>query len=313
MPARPAPALSRESDGYINLFVGDLAMQSVTVLRICLRIPRQTVLSLPVVLLLGALVVAAPNVSAQDFCFGPATNYTISQYPASVFPADFDGDADIDLVVANDITFGLNVSVFLNSGYGTFAPNVHYTSDPRGGSKLPRVVSADLDGDVDNDLAVNSYAGDNVWVLKNNSNGTFAPAVGYAAGNGPQSLCVADLDGDGDKDVIVGVYYDNNISVLMNNGDGTFALPTSFMLGTGVSPFAVFAGDLDADGDADLVSADILTDDVAVLMNNGNGAFAPTVNYPAGDGPYSVTGVDMDGDGDQVLQWPMASVAGSLC
>ena len=51
------------------------------------------------------------------------------------------------------------------------------------------VFAADLDGDGDQDLAVANYGSNNVSVLKNNGDGTFASAVNYATGTGTQSVC----------------------------------------------------------------------------------------------------------------------------
>src|SRR3972149_268463 len=53
------------------------------------------------------------------------------------------------------------------------------------------VFAADLDGDNDADLAVANAASDNISVLKNNGDGTFAAAVNYTTGDGPQSVIAA--------------------------------------------------------------------------------------------------------------------------
>jgi len=59
--------------------------------------------------------------------------------------------------------------------------------------------------------------------LRNNGDGTFAAAVNYTVGIGPESVLAADLDGDGDADLAVTIHFGNMVSVLKNNGDGTFA------------------------------------------------------------------------------------------
>ena len=43
---------------------------------------------------------------------------------------------------------------------------------------------------------------DNISILFNNGDGTFAEHVLYATGDGPISVAIADLDGDGDTDVL---------------------------------------------------------------------------------------------------------------
>src|SRR3989304_8196514 len=64
------------------------------------------------------------------------------------------------------------------------------------------VFAADLDGDGDQDLAVANAFSNNVSVLKNNGDGTYAAAVNYAAGDGPVSTFATDLDGDGDQELM---------------------------------------------------------------------------------------------------------------
>ncbi len=148
--------------------------------------------------------------------FGPKTDYATGDSPGSVFSADLDGDGDNDLAVANSSGFLGTVSVLLNNGDGTFAPQVDYDA----GISATSVFSADLDGDGDNDLAVaNTVFNGTVSVLLNNGDGTFAPKVDHGAGSRPRSVFSVDLDEDGDNDLVVANR--NGMSVLLNKGDGT--------------------------------------------------------------------------------------------
>ncbi|NIQ20259.1 MAG: VCBS repeat-containing protein, partial [Gammaproteobacteria bacterium] len=79
----------------------------------------------------------------------------------------------------------------------------------------------DLDGVNGPDLAVANFVGDDVSVLLNQGDGTFAPAVAYEAGDFPQSVAIGDLDGVNGPDLAVA--NDSDVSVLFNQGDGTFA------------------------------------------------------------------------------------------
>ena len=89
----------------------------------------------------------------------------------------------------------------------------------------------DLDGDFDIDLVVGNQLSNNVSVLLNDGDGTFADDVKYGVGQGPLSIVVGDLDADLDLDVVVANSGNDNISVLWNNGDGTFALTDSYAVG----------------------------------------------------------------------------------
>jgi hypothetical protein len=167
------------------------------------------------------------------------------------------------------------------------------------GASPKSVVAADLDGDGDQDLAVANWGSNDVSVLKNNGDGTYAPAASYVTGQFAASVFAADLDGDGDQDLVVANGGPDNVSVLKNNGDGSFASAVNYAVGA--SPKSVVAADLDGDGDQDLASANYMSDNVSILKNNGDGTFASAGSYPVGTRPNSIVAADLDGDGDKDL------------
>ena len=250
------------------------------------------------------LLVALNTAAYAQALFGPPTHYPTG-FSLSVFSVDLDGDGDNDLAVIHDSY----VSVLLNNGNGTFAPKVDYLTGDPPGEGPSSVFSVDLDGDGDNDLAVANETGNNVSVLLNNGDGTFAPKVGYIAGSRPRSVFSVDLDGDGDNDLAAANMGDppewiGSVSVLLNNGNGIFVSKVDYAVGDG--PRSVFSMDLDGDGDNDLAAANMgdppeWIGSVSVLLNNGNGIFVSKVDYAVGDGPRSVFSMDLDGDGDNDL------------
>jgi hypothetical protein len=137
------------------------------------------------------------------YATGVSTYSGGGDHPQSVAAGDFDGDGRPDLAVAN-IESG-TVSVFLNTGDGTFLSQVMY---PVGDAPYA-VVVADFDGDGHPDLGVANGEG-TVSVLLNLGDGTFAPQQTWTTGVIPQSLAVGDLNRDGHPDLAVG-----------NSGDGT--------------------------------------------------------------------------------------------
>jgi len=229
-----------------------------------------------------------PTVLGQGFA--PKVDYATGTNPYGVFAADLDGDNDLDLAVANNVS--ATVSVFKNNGAGTFAAKVDYGT---GGGPIS-VFAADLDGDNDLDLAVANTGSDTVSVLKNNGDGTFAAKVDYATGTNPHSVFAADLDGDNDLDLAVANNTSHTVSVLKNDGDGTFAAKVDYP--TGNFPSSVFAADLDGDGDLDLAVANSGSVTVSVLKNNGDGTLAAKVDYATGSSSSSVFAADLDGDND---------------
>jgi hypothetical protein len=144
-----------------------------------------------------------------DGTFQTKVDYVTGYYPLSVFCADLDGDADLDLAFAN-CNSG-RVSILKNNGDGTFQTKVEYLL-----ANCPfSVFCADLDGDTDLDLAVANWIG-NVYILKNNGDGTFQTKGAYGVGGFPASVFCADLDGDGDLDLAVANANSDSVSILRN-------------------------------------------------------------------------------------------------
>jgi hypothetical protein len=158
------------------------------------------------------------------------------------------------------------------------------------------VFCADLNGDVNMDLAVANYDDSSVTILFNYGNGTFYPAGNYAVGSYPWAVFGADFDRDGDLDLAVANSNSSNVSVLKNNGNGTFAPRVNYLVGSG--PTSLFCADLDGDDDID-IAVTTGGNYVNILRNQGNGVFSDTVYYfNVGSNPVSIFGADLDGDGD---------------
>jgi len=218
---------------------------------------------------LAAWLLAATHAAGQfcnraDELFSANSAVAAGDRPSSVSIGDLDGDGDLDMAVANFTSD--DTSVLLNNGDGTFAAQTRYDA----GNGPWSVSLGDLDGDGDLDMAVANSAlldggGDDMSVLLNNGDGTFAAQTRYAAGDNPTSVSLGDLDGDGDLDMAVANASSADASVLLNNGDGTFAAQTRYAVGDG--PRSVSLGDLDGDGDLDMAVANSDSADVSVLLN----------------------------------------------
>ncbi len=136
--------------------------------------------------------------------------------PETVLAADLNGDHIPDLVTTNQ---GSNdVMVFLARAKPEartafeFAPPVAYATGDR--PFIPAI--ADLDGDGDLDIAVPGLLSDDVTVLLNQSDGTFALGTRFTVDAGPVAVQAADFDGDGVLDLAVASSVADNVTVWRN-------------------------------------------------------------------------------------------------
>jgi hypothetical protein len=124
--------------------------------------------------------------------------------PLWVAVGDLNGDGLQDLAVANFNADAASVSVVLGNGNGTFQAA---RNTPVHGAAC--VAVGDLNGDGLQDLAVVDYYSGNVAVLLGNGDGTYAPAVIYAAEFNALTVTVGDLSGDGLADLAVANWNQN--------------------------------------------------------------------------------------------------------
>jgi len=209
----------------------------------------------------------------------------------SVISADFNGDGNADLAVANSSLSVPNadyVSVLLGNGTGGFAAPVNF-----GAGLAPRsVASADFNGDGNLDLTVANANGNNVSVLLGNGTGGFAAAVNYGAGTIPTSVTTGDFNGDGNADMAVANQTSNNVSVLLGNGTGGFAAAVNY--GAGTTPISVTTDDFNGDGNTDMAVANYSSANVSVFLNQLDTA-APTgtISIDAGNAATNSTAVTL--------------------
>jgi FG-GAP-like repeat/Putative metal-binding motif len=212
----------------------------------------------------------------------------------AIFAADFDNDADVDVVVAE--TTNDAISILTNNGDGTFAAAQSYDA----GDRPVSTFAADFDGDGDIDLAAANENSDSVTVFDNDGSGGFDTSTEYAIGDSPRCLFAGDFDADGDADLAASNMYSKDFSILLSNGDGTFAPEIRYPLGASSRPRTITAGDIDGDGDLDLTMPLAVTGapNISHYKNNGDGTFSESSRSTTPGSPWFVAYGDLDNDGD---------------
>lgn len=173
------------------------------------------------------------------------------------------------------------------------------TSNTAVGTNPESIISADLDGDGDLDLAVPSNTSNSVAILKNDGSGILSQSSVVSVGANPMGLMSADLDGDGDIDLAVTNYNSHTVSVLINNGSGTFTQAS--VINVGIRPIKITSADFDGDGDMDLAVSNYYSHTVSILKNNGSGLFTQNSVITVGNYPAGIAAGDFDKDGDMDL------------
>jgi len=254
-------------------------------------------------------------------------------YPSAAAAwADYDGDGDLDLFVANDSAgvHGWHSQLFRNQGDGTFE-DVAGAAGVQGAGQAVGAAWGDYDDDGDPDLYVSYFRGPNR--LYRNDGGDFvdvAAELGIADPKHSYTVWFWDVDNDDDLDLLVNSYRTPQIAIpdlwyyaasllgrrhpgdtprlYLNDGEGGFLDATEsyglarVMLATGAN-----FGDLDNDGFLDFYVATGYPGVEAVIPNlmyrNRAGIGFQDITWAGGFGHLqsgqAVVFADYDNDGDQ--------------
>lgn len=227
-----------------------------------------------------------------DGTFQPAVDHAAGWGPVHVFPADFNGDGNLDLAAGN--VYSDNVSVLLGKGDGTFFDQVFYPIEHYSHG----IFSADFNNDGKIDIVASNRGGgnNNISMLKGKGDGTFDPKINYPTGIFPTFLFSSDFNRDGFLDLVSAHYTSSFVDVLLNKGDGTFDTPTQYNTG-GNGTRSVFCADFNNDNLFDIVATNKDSDTLSILYGKGDGTFDSPIVYDTGDYPIIVFAADFNNDG----------------
>jgi len=233
------------------------------------------------------LLATAGTVQAQTLAsFAPVVTYpTGGSISLRVVTGDFNGDGRLDAVTAN-IASG-DVSVFLNSGSGTFGAATRYAVAPAN-TQVQGLTLADVNADGRLDIVTANNGTNTVSVLLGQAGGTFGAYSSYPTGTNtePRNAAVGDVNGDGRLDIVTGNSGTATASVLLGQAGGGFGAPALYA--TAGRNFDVALGDVNADGRLDIVTPSFSTNSVSVLPGQGGGTFGAFTSYNTGTNAQSV-------------------------
>ncbi len=256
---------------------------------------------------IGTLTVLLGNGKGH---FTPATGspFACGKSPNDIAIGDFNGDGNLDLIIANTETPFL--TILLGDGRGGFKPSPHSPFDTHSYPHVHGVAVADFNGDGKLDAVTDSWGHNQILMFTGDGHGNLNfPGQSFNTGKRPyQRLRTADFNKDGKPDVVTTDLDQNAISILLGDGRGGLHDAPGSPFPAGEAPWAVAIDDMNHDGNLDLVIIPYAPDvqdpgnvGVTVLLGDGKGGFRKMPGSPlslAGcEGPDRVATGDINGDG----------------
>jgi uncharacterized protein (TIGR03437 family) len=243
-------------------------------------------------------------------------NQERAQFDESFVLGDFNGDGKTDIAIL--CGSGLQISILLGNGDGTFGSPVVTSIVNPGALALEGLKAGDVNGDGKTDLIFVNQKGPQVtfpsceqgtesgpsWTifeLLSKGDGTFAPPITVATSLISTPLALADMDGDGILDLVLDSKGLNGAGIMFGKKDGTFSALTPIAGPPNQCWDVAHVADLNGDGKPDLVlrsNITIQSSGVAIMLNQGGGSFGTPLNIAnAAPGFFSVVTADFTGDG----------------
>ncbi|MBD3408891.1 MAG: hypothetical protein GF419_01670 [Ignavibacteriales bacterium] len=203
---------------------------------------------------------------------------------------DFDGDGDVDAVVAG--TSHWEPHLYVNNGVGELEKRK--IKDGKAQQNALEFGDVDGDGDLDVVMAGSRYV---AW-YPNEGGGNFGARVDIRELKYQYSVSTGDVDGDGDLDILSASKDESVVELQINQGEGK-SWATKILTRDVVEPMNVLLYDMDGDGDLDALTVDKST--IGYYVNEGDGSFSAkkTVTDALNFGRGIAAGdFDLDGDID---------------
>lgn len=208
----------------------------------------------------------------SSFTVAPvASSVSAGSNPTLLAKADFNGDGNLDLAVANANTH--TIQIMLGTGGGTFTTGPSFSVGSSVTSVPTSMVVGDFNGDGIPDLLIGVSPDSIVDVYLGQGNGSFTLVNTIPTVVNPVSMSVADFNQDGFLDFVVANQQDNTATVFLGQGNGSFWI-TSTLLATALGgPGQVVASDFNDDGEPDVMIMNTTKNTMTTLPGKGTGAF----------------------------------------
>ncbi len=241
----------------------------------------------------------AVQLGTSQGTFQTEVDYPTGPMPQALTVADFNGDGNRDVAVANAGSGqgAGSLSILLGRGDGTFHPILNYDQ----GNSIVALFVADLNRDSRLDIAVandNGSSSGTVDVMFGTGLGSFQAPVSYPVQVNPTSVVAADVNGDLNLDLAVANRGSGTVSVLLGDTFGRFSAAHNITVGG--LPDYLGAAYLDQDDLADLVVLHAQSATLSVWRGQQDGSLLPVGRYLAGVGAASFVILE-DDSGTAVL------------
>jgi hypothetical protein len=194
--------------------------------------------------------------------FTATGTFGLSTTPSRIYLADFNRDADLDLVVLAELASPPRVLIRAGAtgiAFGGALTDLNLTQSPFSfaGEQPSGAAVLDFNRDGNLDLAVSMRNQNKTWVLLGSPGGSLSPGPFQAVGTGPRDVAAGDVNRDGWPDLVTADSgAPGTASVLTNTGGMTPVLNSASTVATGGIPTRVALVDLDHDSVLDLAALD---------------------------------------------------------